>query len=160
MKASLHGGSLPHSVRWAVLAAALLLLSFGASARGGGGHDHGGHGGWSHAGAGHDGDRHAGGRHAGGRHGGRSHHGRSHHRGNVFLGLGLGFWPSWYEPYAYGYGYGYPQAGIYTPPVYVEQADEVQSAYWYYCADARAYYPQVTQCSSGWLRVIPGPANQ
>ena len=151
MKASLRSGALPHSVRWAVLAA-LLLLSLGATARGG--HGGGGHDGWSRAGPGHDGARFSGGRHTG-----RSHHGRSHHRSSVFLGLGLGFWPSWYEPY--GYGYPYPLYGaIYTPPVYVEQADQAQSAYWYYCAGSRGYYPYVQECPGGWLRVIPGPASQ
>ena len=144
MKASLRSGALPHSVRWAVLAA-LLLLSFGATARDG--HGGGGHDGRSHAGPGHDGDRHA-----GGRHGGRSHRGD-----RVFLGLG--FFPSWYEPY--GYGYGYPlSGGIYAPPVYVEQGDEAQSAYWYYCAGSSGYYPYVQQCPEGWLRVVPGPASQ
>lgn len=148
MKASLHSGSVRHSLRWAVLAA-LLLLSFGAPARGG--HDGGGHGGWSHAAAGHDGDWHGGARHGGGR-----HHGRFHRGDRAFFALG--FWPFLYEPYAYGYPL---SDGYYTsPPVYVEQGDEAQSAYWYYCAASRGYYPYVTQCPGGWLRVVPGPANQ
>ncbi|HWI79844.1 MAG TPA: hypothetical protein VNS31_11640 [Ramlibacter sp.] len=147
MKVSLHSGSLRHSLQWPVLTA-LLVLSLGAPARDGGAP--GGHGG-THAGAGHVGDRH-GGRHFGGRHGGRFHG-----AGHVFIGLG--YWPSWYLPDAYGYGYPLPVT-MYTSPVYVEQGDEAQSAYWYYCADSRSYYPYVQQCPSGWLRVVPGPAVQ
>jgi hypothetical protein len=28
---------------------------------------------------------------------------------------------------------------------------------WYYCAAARAYYPQISQCPGGWLTVVPTP---
>jgi hypothetical protein len=151
MNAFLPRGASGHFLRWPVLAA-LLLLSLGASARGG--HDGGGQGGHggSHAGAhrgGHDG-RHGGARHFGGRHGGHFHRG-----GHAFIGLG--YWPSWYpDPYIYSYSYGYPLAGVYTAPAYVQQGDEAQAAYWYYCAQSQAYYPAVTQCPAGWLRVVPG----
>ena len=93
-------------------------------------------------------------------HGGGRHRGRSHRGGSAFIGLG--YWP-WYLPYSYGYAYPQPgglYGGLYTSPVYVERGDETQSASWYYCADARGYYPDVPQCPSGWLRVIPGPASQ
>ncbi len=33
-----------------------------------------------------------------------------------------------------------------------------QGAWWYYCVDAKGYYPYVNQCSGGWLRVSPQPA--
>ena len=42
----------------------------------------------------------------------------------------------------------------------VEQADEAQSSYWYFCPTLNAYYPAVQQCPSGWLRVLPPPAAQ
>jgi hypothetical protein len=28
-------------------------------------------------------------------------------------------------------------------------------SYWYYCPDARAYYPYVGACAGGWLTVVP-----
>lgn len=36
------------------------------------------------------------------------------------------------------------------------------SAFWYYCADSKMYYPYVRQCPAGWLTVVPkpGPARQ
>jgi hypothetical protein len=85
------------------------------------------------------------------------HGGRFHRGGHAFIGFG--YWPIWNLPDSYDYGY--PVAGgLYTSPMYVEPADEAQSAYWYYCADSRGYYPSVQQCPSGWLRVVPGPPNQ
>ena len=82
----------------------------------------------------------------------------------------------YYAPY-YGYApYYYPPA--YYPPVvvapaaptvYVEQAAPQQqlpavqappqapAAWWYYCAQAQAYYPYVRQCPGGWQRVSPQP---
>ncbi len=35
------------------------------------------------------------------------------------------------------------------------RANRAVASYWYYCADAKAYYPYVQQCPAGWLRVIP-----
>ena len=37
-----------------------------------------------------------------------------------------------------------------------------QASSWYYCNDAKAYYPYVRECSSDWLRVVPqtAPAGQ
>jgi len=29
------------------------------------------------------------------------------------------------------------------------------SSFWYYCADAKMYYPYVRQCPTGWLKVVP-----
>jgi len=91
--------------------------------------------------------------------------------------LGPGFWgPSYYQPYYgpyYGgyYGYGpyaypyYPPAVVTVPsapPQYVERGgpdggERFDSAYWYYCRDANAYYPYVKQCPGGWERVTPQP---
>ncbi len=36
------------------------------------------------------------------------------------------------------------------------------SSFWYYCADAKMYYPYVRQCPTGWLKVVPktGPPRQ
>ena len=49
------------------------------------------------------------------------------------------FWP----------GYAYPA----PPPVYV-----VPPTYWYYCASAGAYYPDVQICPEGWVTVVPRAA--
>jgi hypothetical protein len=87
-----------------------------------------------------------------------------HARFGVFIG------PGWYPPY-YGYPpYYYPP---YYPPVvvapaapttYIEQgvaqaAPALPTGYWYFCDDAKAYYPYVKECPGGWQRVSPQPAN-
>jgi hypothetical protein len=80
-------------------------------------------------------------------------------------GWGPGYWgPSYgyvYPPY-YGYGYGYtPPAYVAPdPPVYIERDPPAQPAapvWWYWCADAKAYYPYVKECPGGWQRVPPQP---
>ena len=79
-----------------------------------------------------------------------------------------GYYPSryYYPPYYYPYSSYYPEpvAIQQQPPVYVEQGQQSAPsaqpsvpAYWYYCADSRAYYPHVKQCASGWQRVAPQP---
>ena len=78
--------------------------------------------------------------------------------------------PLWYGWPGYYYApphYYYPPAvapAPASPQTYVEQAPPVQAApaapqpgYWYYCADARAYYPYVKECPAGWQRVSPQP---
>ena len=94
----------------------------------------------------------------------------------VSIGIGFGFgapfaaFPYYYPPYSY-YPYYYPAyypAPVVVqqqPAVYVEQAaPQVQqqpaaAGYWYYCADAHAYYPYVKECPAGWQRVAPQPGN-
>jgi hypothetical protein len=92
---------------------------------------------------------------------------------SVHFGFGFGFPGYWYgppapyysppaypyyNPYAYP-AYGYPAA----PATYVEQAAppptpaQPQGQWWYYCADAQAYYPYVRECAGGWQRVAPTP---
>lgn len=101
--------------------------------------------------------------------------GHRHHGGHVRFGVfvGPGFWypspyygyrPYYYPPYYYP-PYYYPPvvAGLASPPAYVEQGGSQpapapsQSNWWYYCADAKAYYPYVRQCPGGWQRVAPQP---
>ena len=89
---------------------------------------HGGGGGF------HGGGFHGGGFHGGGFHGGRFHDGRFHDN-RVFFGGGFGF-PWW--------GY-YPRYYDYSQP-YASQT-------WYYCSDPAGYYPNVTQCNTGWQAV-------
>jgi hypothetical protein len=47
-------------------------------------------------------------------------------------------------------GISQPSAG--TP------SQSAQASSWYYCNDAKAYYPYVRECRSGWLRVAPHTA--
>jgi hypothetical protein len=87
-----------------------------------------------------------------------------HFRGGVWIGPGWG--PGWWgAPY---YGYGYPYAPYYSaPPVVIQQqpqeyiqqpAVQPQQQYWYYCTEAKAYYPYVKQCPGGWNKVVPRTA--
>jgi hypothetical protein len=96
--------------------------------------------------------------HRGGYHGG--HH---HARVGVYFGAPLVFAP-WYYPY-YSAPYYYPApvaAYPAAPTTYVEQGQEAapgprSDASWYYCPEAKAYYPYVNQCAGGWQRVSPRP---
>jgi hypothetical protein len=79
-----------------------------------------------------------------------------------------------YYPYAAPVPYYYyPPPPVYVAPAapttYVEQgqpaaadgAPAQQPGTWYYCESAKAYYPYVKQCSSGWREVpaSPPPSN-
>lgn len=44
-------------------------------------------------------------------------------------------------------------AGSFAPPDAGQGA--APSSYWYYCANPAGYYPNVQQCSSGWMPVAP-----
>ena len=90
-----------------------------------------------------------------------------HHGGpRVSIGFGFGFpaYPYYYPPYSYYPPYYPPVVLQQQPTVYVEQNPQPAPAtqapaasYWYYCADARAYYPYVKECPAGWQRVAPHP---
>lgn len=95
-------------------------------------------------------------------------HGPRHHaRSRVHFGVFIGAPAFWYYPPPYYY---YPPAYYYppvvaapaSPPVYIERGDarpapEQAQGYWYYCPEAKAYYPYVKQCAGGWQRVAPQP---
>jgi len=96
--------------------------------------------------------------------------------GFAFVGPGYWGYPGWGYP---GWGYpGWDYAGYYYPPpyyyypqaaampaeptAYIERSDaysppQQSQGYWYYCAEAKAYYPYVKQCAGGWQRVSPTP---
>jgi len=86
---------------------------------------------------------------------------------------------SFYRPYYYPYYYPpyyYPPVAV-APPTYVEpplvqstpvpppaqlQHEAPQAApqpgnMWYYCDEAKAYYPYVKTCPAGWQQVTPQP---
>lgn len=103
--------------------------------------------------------------------------------GRVYGGVGIYFGGPVYRPYYpgyYGRPYYYPRPYYWTdpyyttpapvvvvpssPPVYVERSDGgvtgtgESGQYWYYCAEAKNYYPYVRDCPGGWQRVLPQPA--
>jgi len=91
-------------------------------------------------------------------HGGGSHFG-------FYLGVPIGapYYPYYYPPAYYPSPYYYPPAyAPSSPPVYVERQDAAPesapaTAYWYYCAESKTYYPYVKHCPAGWQRVAPQP---
>ena len=99
-----------------------------------------------------------------------AHHGHRGHHGHVRFGVFVGVQAFWYypPPYYYYSPYYYPPyyppavAVPSSPPVYIEQgsaqpAPAQPQGYWYYCAEANAYYPYVRQCAGVWQRVVPQP---
>jgi len=90
------------------------------------------------------------------------HHHRHGARFGVFIGAPLVFAP-WYYRHYYPPAYYPAPAVVYpsAPPVYVEQGQEAPApradSYWYYCPEAKAYYPYVNQCAGGWQKVSPRP---
>lgn len=95
------------------------------------------------------------------------HYGGHSHFG-VFMG-GPGYWypPYYYPPYYPPYSYSPLVIEQTSPPIYIEKGDVSQEAapsqspsqtdWWYYCAEAKAYYPYAKACPSGWQRVAPQP---
>lgn len=113
------------------------------------------------------------------------HHGHGH--GGVRFGISLGvplYGPGYYPApyYAYpapvysypapvysypapAYTYPAPAMASYSQPAYVEQstapmapAQTPAQADWFYCGAAKAYYPYVSECASGWQRVPAQPS--
>jgi hypothetical protein len=86
-----------------------------------------------------------------------------HHGGHAHFGVFIGAPGYWYSPYYYPPYYP-PEAAVpSSPPTYIEQGGAqpapapAQSNWWYYCADAKSYYPYVKECPAGWQRVAPQP---
>ncbi|MEO8566697.1 MAG: hypothetical protein ABI541_09970 [Betaproteobacteria bacterium] len=113
--------------------------------------------------------------------GGGSWHGGSHwggwHGSRIGLSLGFGFpyyyWGPGYYPYAYAYPYpygyydGYSSYDDAAPQTYIQRdsgdaiappAPAQRSQYSYYCTNPAGYYPQIANCPSGWLTVVPNSA--
>jgi hypothetical protein len=97
---------------------------------------------------------------------GYSHGPRYSYGASIWIGPG---WidPWWGHPY-YSYPY-YPYPYYPAPPVVTEQQPSVyvapapqqeEQSYWYYCPNAKGYYPYVKKCPEGWLRVVPSPVPQ
>ena len=106
----------------------------------------------------------------------RGYHGGGYHGGGwyggtrVYIGGGVGWWgwPGWWGPGYWGSGWwGAPYPYYAAPPVvvqpepttYIQQEPAPPAdAYWYYCEQARAYYPYVKACPGGWMKVVPQSA--
>lgn len=96
---------------------------------------------------------------------------RPHRHPHTSVRLGFYFGDPWfyppYPPYPPYWPRVYMPAPIVVtppaPPVYIEQQPAppgsvpLEPGYWYYCEEAKAYYPYVKQCPGGWLRVAPQP---
>ena len=84
-----------------------------------------------------------------------------HVRFGVTVGGPVWFGPAYYPRYYYPPYYYAPMPV--SPPVYIEQGEAQPApaappqAYWYYCAEAKGYYPYVKECPGGWQRVSPQP---
>ena len=97
-----------------------------------------------------------------------AHGGQSRTRVGIYIGAPAVFAP-WY--YAYPPYYAYPSSYYYPNPYavaqpsgptqYIEQgqapAAQGSDPYWYYCPEAKTYYPYVDKCAAGWQRVKPQP---
>ena len=85
-------------------------------------------------------------------------------RGSVFVGVGpyWGPYPYYWYPPPY-YVYPPPTVVVEEPPVYVEREPvappepATSTAYWYYCASAKGYYPMVPSCPEEWVKVPERP---
>jgi hypothetical protein len=88
----------------------------------------------------------------------------------VGIGIGIGpfwgpYWGGYWRPYAYGYPYAYPHGyppvvtvpstQLYVQPSAPAAAQPPPPTYWYYCDQAKSYYPYVQQCPGGWRAVTP-----
>jgi hypothetical protein len=118
-----------------VMVGLFLIAAAPADARGGrgggGGHGHGGRGGFH----------------------GQRFHGHHGFRSSVVIGTGVWLGPYW-GPYGYPPYYPYEPVVVESQPQTFIQQSPAQS-YWYYCEDAKAYYPYVRECPAGWLTVVP-----
>lgn len=66
--------------------------------------------------------------------------------------------PIWGFPYGY---YPPPPRIIHEPPIVVQpQNPETNVYYWYYCEDPKGYYPYISSCPGGWMKVIPNVPQQ
>lgn len=106
-------------------------------------------------------------------------HGHHHRHGGVRLGVHIGvplavgaaafhyghrhhFGLSYYAPPVYYYPAPAPIIVNPAPVTYIERptqsaANTNPGGYWYYCEDAKSYYPYVKECPGGWQLVPPTP---
>lgn len=109
---------------------------------------------------------------------GHGHHGRGHHEHHhikrdysshwsIFIHgtPHRGVWDYYPPPHRHLYVSPYPSAYPArvvierpAPVIYVQQQTASETPrIWYYCADAKAYYPYVKQCPAGWQEIAAQP---
>jgi hypothetical protein len=75
--------------------------------------------------------------------------------------FGFGVYPFFWDPFWFPSPY---PVYSYAPPLVIQPDTQLSvqqpsstaaPTYWYYCVDAKAYYPYTRQCPGGWLRVVP-----
>ena len=70
---------------------------------------------------------------------------------------GPGPWPgAWWGPGVWVTGSPAPVVAA-PAPVFIERDPPAAPVWWYWCAEAHAYYPYVKDCPGGWQRVPPQP---
>ena len=86
-----------------------------------------------------------------------------HRFGFVGPAFSFGVFPYFWDPFWFPSPY---PAYTYAPPLviqpesqeYIQQpSSATTSTYWYYCVDAKSYYPYTQECPGGWLKVAPTP---
>ena len=86
-----------------------------------------------------------------------------HRFGFVGPAFSFGVFPFFWDPFWFPSPY---PAYTYAPPLviqpesqeYIQQpSSATTSTYWYYCVDAKSYYPYTQECPGGWLKVAPTP---
>ncbi|MDR1995716.1 hypothetical protein [Azonexus sp.] len=83
------------------------------------------------------------------------------HRGWVGVGVG-NTWGSWWGPWGHPSPWYAPVVVVPSEPapmIYIEKNEPSSGAFWYYCRDPSGYYPYVSECREGWLRVLPQKEN-
>ena len=63
---------------------------------------------------------------------------------------GDGWFPIWFGFHAYA-----PRRRVIIERNYYPPPPPPEPTYYYYCRAPRGYYPQVPNCPSGWMRVLP-----
>jgi hypothetical protein len=103
------------------------------------------------------------GRGFGGRHDRFERFDHFHRFGFVGPAFSFGVFPFFWDPFWFPSPY---PAYTYAPPLviqpesqeYIQQpSSATTSTYWYYCVDAKSYYPYTQECPGGWLKVAPTP---
>ena len=79
-------------------------------------------------------------------------HRGGHWGGGIWIGPGWGWGPWWNYPYYPDY-YS-PAIEQQEPPLFEQPTPRAQD-YWYFCTSPEGYYPYITKCPSGWLKVVP-----
>jgi len=51
-----------------------------------------------------------------------------------------------------------PDTPVFIERSWAESEAPAPQVWWYWCTDARAYYPYVKECPGGWQRVAPQTA--